>query len=87
MSDVSMKPREPGEKGSTQGQIDTPMCSENVGNKGGGKTHSYKNTMNLDAAGPSKGAMKTDNKIDGPGAKGNWDTQEKISGSNVSHKY
>lgn len=88
-----MEKREPGDKGSMQGQIKTPMCSENVDNQGGGgsgsspKVHSYKNTMNLDAAGPSKGAMKTDSKIEGPGAKGNWDTQIKISGSNVKRKY
>lgn len=78
-----MSAREPGEKGSMQGQIKTPMCSENVGNKGDPGTHSFKSTMNLNAAGPSKGAMKTDNKIDGPGAKGNWDTQISISGNNT----
>lgn len=79
----SMKTREPGDEGSKQGQIDTPMCKENVGNKGGGKTHSYKDTMNLNAAGPSKGAMKTDGTIEGPGAKGDWDTQVRIKGNNT----
>lgn len=63
---------EPGKSGSMQGQIKTPMSPTNVGNKGGGKTHDYSNTMNLNAAGPSKGAMKTDDKIQGPGEKGRW---------------
>lgn len=79
--------REPGEKGSMQGQIKTPMCSENVGNKGDPKTHSFKSTMNLDAAGPGKGAMKTDGSIKGPGAQGNWTGGTSIKGSNVKHKY
>ncbi len=83
--------REPGDKGSMQGQIKTPMCKENVDNQGGGgsgsspKVHSYSGTMNLDAAGPSKGAMKTDSKIEGPGMKGNWDTQITIKGSNKKY--
>jgi hypothetical protein len=85
MNDGPMKPREPGEDGSMQGQIKTPMCAENVGNKGGGKVHSYAKTMNLNAAGPSKGAMKTDNTIDGPGAKGDWSTQINIKGNNTKH--
>jgi hypothetical protein len=60
-----------GGKGSMQGQIKTPMAAENVCNKGGGATHSYKNTMNLDSAG-GKGGMKTDGSIKGPGEKGKW---------------
>lgn len=79
--------REPGDKGSMQGQIKTPMCKENVGNKGDPGVEKFSGTMNLNAAGPSKGAMKTDSKIEGPGATGKWDTQIKISGSNVKHKY
>ncbi len=83
-----METREPGEKGSMQGQIKTPMCSENVQNKGGaGKVEKFSGTMNLNAAGPGKGAMKTDGSIKGPGAQGNWDTQISIKGSNVKHKY
>jgi hypothetical protein len=83
----AMAPREPGDPGSKQNQIATPMCKENVDNKGGGKTHSYADTMNLNAAGPSSGDLKTDNKIEGPGAKGNWDTQISIKGSNLKNKY
>ncbi len=86
MSD-KMSAREPGEKGSMQGQIKTPMCKENVDNQGDPGVHSFKSTMNLNAAGPSKGAMKTDGTIDGPGAKGNWATQINISGKNTGKKY
>jgi hypothetical protein len=71
-----MKPREPGEEGSTQGQIETPMCSENVGNKSGGATHSYKKAVgDINKAG-------TNNDIEGPGMKGDWDTQITIKGTN-----
>ena len=77
----------PGQSGSTQGQIKTPMMSQNVANKGGEKVHSFKSTMNLDAAGPSKGALKTDSKIEGPGVTCNWDTQKTIKGSNLKGKY
>lgn len=74
-----MKPREPGDDGSMQGQIKTPMCDENVGNKGGGKTHSYKkaigNLNNTSAA----------NMIDGPGMKGDWSTQITIKGTNKKY--
>ena len=72
----TMKSREPGDDGSTQGQIKTPMCSENVDNQGDGKVHSYKKAVgSLDKSSAA-------NSIEGPGAKGNWDTQMKISGSN-----
>lgn len=74
MADV-MKPREPGEPGSTTGDIKTPMCSENVGNKGGGKTHSYKGMP--DSSGDA-GLVK------GPGAQGKWDAGISIKGSNAN---
>jgi hypothetical protein len=81
-----MKPREPGEDGSTQGQIQTPMCKDNVQNKKGGDTHSYKGTMNLNAAGNGNGGLKTDSKIEGPGANCNWDTQITIKGNNTGKR-
>ncbi len=69
--------REPGESGSMQGQIKTPMCSENVGNKGGGKTHSYaKATGDVSTSGKAS--------IKGPGAQGKWDTQISINGNNTN---
>lgn len=75
-----LKPREPGEEGSTQGQIKTPMCSENVGNDGGGKTHSFKKATGKIDKGGGAG-----NSIEGPGMTGNWDTQIKISGTNKKY--
>jgi hypothetical protein len=78
MSD-KMKTREPGEDGSTQGQIQTPMCSENVANKGGEKTHSFKKAVgSIDKSGKA-------NTIEGPGMTGNWDTQISIKGSNKKY--
>lgn len=67
-----MAPREPGEPGSMQGVIKTPMCSANVGNEGGGKTHTFKGMPS------ANGGVS----IEGPGADGKWDTQINISGSN-----
>lgn len=65
----------PGLSGSTQGQINTPMCSENVDNQGDAKVHNYeKATGKINTTGGSS--------IEGPGAKGNWDTQVTIKGSN-----
>lgn len=87
MAENNLNASSPGDKGSKQGQIQTPMCSENVDNQGGGKTHDYSGTMNLNAAGPSNGGLKTDNKIEGPGAKGDWSTQITIKGSNLKGKY
>lgn len=76
----NMKAREPGDEGSTQGQIKTPMCSENVGNDGGGKTHSFaKATGKIDKGGGAG------NSIEGPGIKGNWAAGIKISGSNKKY--
>lgn len=69
----------PGEEGSTQGQIKTPMCSENVGNDGGGKTHSFKKAV----GDINKGGAA--NSIEGPGMKGNWSAGIKISGSNKKY--
>lgn len=73
----TMKAREPGDEGSMQGQIKTPMCSENVGNKGGGKTHSFAKANGSVDKGPGAG-----NSIEGPGIKGDWDTQITIKGTN-----
>ena len=73
----TMKPREPGEDGSMQGQIKTPMCSENVQSKGEGKVHSFKKaTGDIDKSG-GKG-----NSIEGPGMKGEWTGGINIKGSN-----
>ena len=58
----------PGDQGSMQGQIKTPMCSENVGNKGGGQTQSYSKVTS--AFSGSKGSGKSDSSIYGPGTKG-----------------
>ena len=77
MAEDTMKGREPGEEGSTQGQIETPMCSANVGNEGGGKTHSFKSVTKITGEGGTD--------IAGPGAKGQWDTQIKITGSNKKY--
>jgi len=80
MADEKMKGREPGEDGTTVGQIDTPMCSANVGDKGGSATHSYKSiTKNATGEGGAD--------IFGPGENGNWDTQIDIKGSNKPGKY
>lgn len=73
-----MSSREPGDPGCMQGQIKTPMCTENVGNKGDGGVKTYK--------GMPEGS--TDNGlVMGPGAKGKWDTQVSIRGSNVSGRW
>jgi hypothetical protein len=65
----------PGKEGSTQGQIKTPMSSENVDNGGDAPVHSYKKaTGNISKSGGAS--------IEGPGAEGNWDTQITIKGSN-----
>ena len=69
MSEI--KPHSPGDKGSTVGQIDTPMCEENVGKKNGPGVHSYKSTFH-DGSGGGKGNMKTSNTIEGPGVKGQY---------------
>lgn len=55
----------PGDPGSMQGPIKTPMCSANVGNKGGGATESY---SKITGAFKSSGSGKGD--IYGPGTKG-----------------
>lgn len=76
----NMKPREPGEEGSMQGQIKTPMCDENVGNKEGGKTHSFKKAVGSIDKGGTSG-----NSIEGPGVKGNWDAGISIKGNNKKY--
>lgn len=63
---------EPMEKGSTVGQIQTPMCKENVGKKNDPKVHSYGDTMNLNSAGGGRGSMTTSSNIMGPGEKGSY---------------
>lgn len=80
MAEDKLKGREPGEDGTTVGQIQTPMCSENVGDKQGGSTHSYASVIK--GANGDGGAD-----IYGPGEQGNWDTQETIKGSNKPGKY
>lgn len=77
----NMKPREPGEEGSTQGQIQTPMCSANVKNEGGGKTQSFKKAV----GDINKSGNGSANTIEGPGMKGNWDTQISIKGTNKKY--
>ena len=69
--------------GSKQGQIQTPMNKTNVGNKGdSGPVHDFsKATGNVSTSGGGASS------IAGPGAKGNWDACEKISGSNLKGKY
>lgn len=64
-------PRNPGDPGTTVGQIMTPMCEENVGRKNTPGVHSYKSTFN-DGAGGGHGNMKTSNSIEGPGVKGEY---------------
>lgn len=68
--------------GSKQGQIQTPMNKTNVQNKGDGGTHDYSKAVgNISDSGGGASS------IAGPGAKGNWDACEKISGSNLKGKY
>lgn len=55
-----------GDEGSKQGQIQTPMCSENVGNKGGGSTHSFADVVGKMSGGGGKSDIK------GPGSEGSW---------------
>lgn len=54
----------PGDMGSMQGPIKTPMCDKNVSNKGGGATQSYSKITS-----GFKGS-KGDAAIYGPGTKG-----------------
>ena len=71
----------PGQDGSMQGQIKTPMSSKNVSNKGDAPVHDYSKAVgNVSQGGAA-------NSIEGPGAKGNWDTQTTIKGSNTKGKY
>ena len=69
----------PGDEGSTQGQIKTPMCSENVDNQGDGKVdYMKKATGSLDKGGKN-------NDIEGPGMKGSWTAGIKITGTNKKY--
>lgn len=79
MSD-KMKTRKPGEDGTTVGQIKTPMCSENVGDKGGGSTHSFKKATGKIDKGGGAG-----NSIEGPGMTGDWSASISIKGSNKKY--
>ena len=54
--------REPGEEGTTVGQIQTPMCSTNVQRKNTPSILTYKSTMDT-------GGEKGGNQIEGPGKK------------------
>lgn len=74
---------QPGHPGSKHGQIDTPMCKENVGNKGGGKTHSYAKALE-GVTGEKSGGKG--NSILGPGAKATGAPLGK-TGSNMPGKY
>jgi hypothetical protein len=65
-------PRNPGEEGTTVGQIKTPMCSENVDRQNTPGTHSYSNTFDKDSPGGGRGSMTTSGTIEGPGKKGEW---------------
>lgn len=57
--------RDPGDKGTTVGQIETPMCAENVGRKNTPKILSYKGTMDT-------GGEKGKEQIEGPGNKNKY---------------
>lgn len=59
---------QPMKDGTMCGQIETSMNSVNIGRKNDPKTHSYKGTMDLNAAGGGK--IATSNSIMGPGMKG-----------------
>lgn len=54
--------REPGEEGTTVGQIQTPMCPTNVQRKNTPSILTYKSTMDT-------GGEKGGNQIEGPGKK------------------
>lgn len=56
--------RDPGEKGSKVGQIETPMCSENVGRKNTPSILTYKSV--IDTGEKNDGSAS----IAGPGVKG-----------------
>ena len=60
--------RNPGDSGTTVGQIETPMNSANVGRKNTPGTHDYSSTMNKNS--PGGGGLGTGSKIMGPGEKG-----------------
>ena len=60
--------REPGEDGTTVGQIQTPMCPTNVGRKNTPSVMTYENTMNKNS--PGGPGLSTGSKIMGPGEKG-----------------
>lgn len=50
--------REPGEEGTTVGQIQTPMCPVNVGRKNTPSILTYESTMNKNE--PNSGGAKID---------------------------
>lgn len=55
--------REPGDKGTKVGQIETPMCAENVGRKNTPSILSYKSTMDTGEKNSGSGSIM------GPGTK------------------
>ena len=63
-------PKEPGDAGTTVGQIMTPMCPANVGRKNTPGVHDYSKTFNENS--PGGKTMKTGSAIEGPGVKGEW---------------
>lgn len=60
--------RDPGDEGTTVGQIQTPMCSTNVGRQNTPKIMTYENTMDKNS--PGGPGIATGSKIMGPGDKG-----------------
>lgn len=61
-------PQDPGCDGSMQGQIQTPMSSENVGRKNTPVVMTFGNTMDKNS--PGGPSIATGSKITGPGEKG-----------------
>ncbi len=57
--------RQPGDPGTTVGQIETPMCKENVGRKNTPKILTYESTMDT-------GGEKGKSQIEGPGTKNKY---------------
>ena len=57
--------REPGDEGTTVGQIQTPMCKENVQRKNTPSILTYESTMDT-------GGTKGGSQIEGPGTKNKY---------------
>lgn len=65
--------RNPGDEGSMQGDIKTPMSSVNVGRKNTPGTEDYKGTFNKNSPGGGRGSMTTGSDIMGPGEKNSYE--------------